>query len=648
MLKLDRQVKPARSKIVAAVAVAAAAVIAVVACGEARPGNLASGDTDDPMTGACAHPQEGCSCTVGAEAPCGFEVKGEEHFVYCAKGVRTCETGAWGACVPDGEMSVSSRSVSLSSAPSGIQLQALGAPVACSTLEGGVNPCDPYCQVTNDTPVGFDAGPGFTVRDGGLIVAGCGDGVLRGAEECDDGNNVSGDGCSNSCVLEMGFQCPVPGARCTTTTCGNNTREGAEQCDDGNLRPYDGCSPTCQLEAVCPGGTCVAVCGDGLKFPSEQCDDGNLRDGDGCSSTCTIETGASCVVETTALPPSINVPVIYRDFTPTTNPDFEKFCCGVTTGIVQNNLAADGKPAFLAARGMVTNAASFYEWYHDSSNSRIIYDTLTLTKQPDDSYVFSSNAFFPLNGRGYGNYGTWGLNFHFTSELRYPFTYHGGEVLEFVGDDDVFVFINGRLAVDIGGVHGAAPGSVTLNATRAAALGLTVGGNYEIAVFQAERRTSESNYRLTLRGFERARSACSFPQDNVVVRDFEAVCPPGQTGIWQLFRWRAAVPANTSIDFRAATAATQAALPAAPDPAPTTVGIGSATPANSPAPGPAAWASYTEGAPPAPVPVSRRLREEANTASQAWLRVFMTFNPQANTSPRLDEWQQLYSCVPTE
>jgi fibro-slime domain-containing protein len=129
-------------------------------------------------------------------------------------------------------------------------------------------------------------------------------------------------------------------------------------------------------------------------------------------------------------------------------------------------------------------------------------------KQPDDSYVYDNPVFFPVDNKGYGNEGRV-HNFHFTSELRYWFTWKGGEVLDFRGDDDVFVYINGRLAVDIGGVHGAETGSVTLSGGTAAGLGLVTNGMYELDVFQAERHTTESNYKLTLRGFAKARTQCS-------------------------------------------------------------------------------------------------------------------------------------------
>jgi fibro-slime domain-containing protein len=121
-------------------------------------------------------------------------------------------------------------------------------------------------------------------------------------------------------------------------------------------------------------------------------------------------------------------------------------------------------------------------------------------------------------------------NFWFTSEVRYLFKYQGGETLEFQGDDDVWIFVNGRLVLDLGAVHERLAGTVTLaqdgatvkitardittNATLNVAqlamgsLGLVPGETYEIAVFHADRHPRESNYELTLPGSVATKSVC--------------------------------------------------------------------------------------------------------------------------------------------
>ena len=42
----------------------------------------------------------------------------------------------------------------------------------------------------------------------------CGDGVLKTGEQCDDGNQTSGDGCNLLCQISSGWTCPVPGRPC--------------------------------------------------------------------------------------------------------------------------------------------------------------------------------------------------------------------------------------------------------------------------------------------------------------------------------------------------------------------------------------------------------------------------------------------------
>jgi fibro-slime domain-containing protein len=102
-------------------------------------------------------------------------------------------------------------------------------------------------------------------------------------------------------------------------------------------------------------------------------------------------------------------------------------------------------------------------------------------------------------------------NFYFTSEVQYWFRYEQGTNarLDFTGDDDVFVFVNGHLAVDLGGIHVPMDGSVTINAQSAAKFELKPGNVYKIVVFQAERKKFGSSFRLTLSGFEATPSDCS-------------------------------------------------------------------------------------------------------------------------------------------
>lgn len=127
------------------------------------------------------------------------------------------------------------------------------------------------------------------------------------SETCDDGNLISGDGCSSSCTIETNYVCNTTPNPNVCYKCGNNILQYLEECDDGNNVSGDGCSATCMLESktYCnAGATSCAVCGNGNRKTgavyNEACDDGNLISGDGCSFDCkNIETGYTC---TTAVP----------------------------------------------------------------------------------------------------------------------------------------------------------------------------------------------------------------------------------------------------------------------------------------------------------------------------------------------------------
>ena len=175
----------------------------------------------------------------------------------------------------------------------------------------------------------------------------------------------------------------------------------------------------------------------------------------------------------------------------------------------------------------------FQDWYRDVDAVNLRFDDrLVLNYNATrGAFEYYNASFFPLDGKGWvasGQEAAYnGHNYHFTSELRYWFEYQGNEVLEFRGDDDVWVFVNGALAVDIGGIHNEISGTVTLNAATtqvcydttpdgppAAAcstvpLALSAGTIYEIVVFQAERHIVGSNYKLSLKGFNVPKSKCA-------------------------------------------------------------------------------------------------------------------------------------------
>ncbi|WP_437290747.1 fibro-slime domain-containing protein [Sorangium sp. So ce406] len=187
---------------------------------------------------------------------------------------------------------------------------------------------------------------------------------------------------------------------------------------------------------------------------------------------------------------------IVRDFKDT-HPDFEGRP-GEDRGIVEAQLGADGKPVYAGgAEGTLTTSGkeAFDQWFRDVPDvNTAIQISISLTDNGNGTSTYDNSDFFPIDDMGFGNEDR-SHNYHFTLELHTTFEYKGGEVFTFSGDDDLFTFINGHLAIDLGGIHKPESATIDLDA-RAQELGITPGNKYALDFFFAERRTIESNFRI--------------------------------------------------------------------------------------------------------------------------------------------------------
>lgn len=351
-----------------------------------------------------------------------------------------------------------------------------------------------------------------------VALAACGGRTALGVEPCDAGSRPCETACgvgAQTCVDGRWSACDVPMAeRPCEDACGS----GIERCEHGVWEPCRVPVAVRACDAVCGPGTqrceegawgacqgpataeraCESECGAG----TQQC---WIEAGWGpcetepverpCSTTC--GAGAQRCARGRWGPCSASVPgpprlsAYVRDFS-SGHPDFEA-SVGSDRGIVELELGSDDRPVYRGLTPTTSGRESFDQWYRDvpGVNLGMALDlSLAPTSGDPRLFVYDDPSFFPIDGHLLGNEGR-EHNFHFTLEVSTEFVYEGGEVFRFRGDDDVFVFIDRRLVIDLGGVHSAEEATVSLDS-----LGLEPGLRYPIHVFFAERHTSESSFTI--------------------------------------------------------------------------------------------------------------------------------------------------------
>ncbi len=179
--------------------------------------------------------------------------------------------------------------------------------------------------------------------------------------------------------------------------------------------------------------------------------------------------------------------------------DFEGSIGDVQTGMVRPRLVS-GLPVAgprIGAGGSTPD--NFAKWYADSPGYNLRFShILNLSENSPGILSFDDSSFYPLDQRGYGNQDRI-HNYHFTLHVKGSISFTdesaaADRFFDLSGDDDIWLFINGKLVVDLGGVHGTFGRSFTEETLKT--MGMVSNRAYTMNLFFAERHTVDSGLHI--------------------------------------------------------------------------------------------------------------------------------------------------------